>query len=59
MKEIITCCPRCDNETFVVNIRDSGTDPGTVNGPPNHWFSGEGICSECGYEDESYSDGSI
>ena len=55
--DIICFCPECRKETFNVTITDSGKghDPeyGVI-----HWFSGDGVCSKCGYE-APYGDSSV
>ena len=53
--EIEICfCPKCENESFEVQIERSGQycdrEQGTI-----YWFAGDGKCYECGFEDY-YSD---
>lgn len=55
-KDTVTCfCPICKQESFEVTVTNSGSGPDEWG--MCHWFSGNGVCSECGYKDE-YSDSS-
>lgn len=48
-------CPKCNEESFIVLIADSGqcaSEYGT-----NHWFSGDGECTECHHK-SFYTDSS-
>ena len=44
--KITICCPECLEESFEIEITNSGQDS-TADGI-NHWFEGNGVCSECG-----------
>ncbi len=54
--ECITFCPKCSQETFEVDIEDSGTE--STSEGVNHWFEGMGKCSNCDHE-SFHSDGSL
>ena len=53
--KITAFCPECGEEQLIVTITDSGSGPDEFG--TNHWFSGEGKCTECDYKG-CYSDSS-
>lgn len=58
-KPTVECfCPECGEESFTVTVEDSGSSHNYEFGQTEHFFSGEGKCSACGYMGY-YSDSSL
>lgn len=57
-EEFIVSCPKCGQESFEVDVEESGTSFNWEFGLQEHWWVGRGKCDDCGHECD-YSDSSL